>query len=323
MIYIEMARDEIHGAGSWSFSNCIWAPTKTKNGRAWPFWTKIGEVQKGDVVLHLRGAPPDAGFVGYSTVSENGFETSQRPPAPGEWGYADRFYRADLSHFTAFDQPVNVRNLFAARQRELVAYFEKNKQRKKEKRNLFYVKQGGRLQCQNGAYLSEAEGELLTALFGDGEPIVAPRTKQPAMSVATGTQLAQIQRRVGQGDFSREVKRLYQYRCCFPGCAVADTRFLVGAHIARWGDNKKLRGHMGNGLCLCLMHDKAFETGMFTLDKNSRVFVNPKEKDSSIWRDLMRHHGQTIVLAEGVTLLEEALHEHWQRIGIKPIFPRR
>jgi predicted restriction endonuclease len=116
-----------------------------------------------------------------------------------------------------------------------------------------------------------------------------------------------------------KVKDLYGNKCCFPGCSVSDVRFLVGSHIARWSDNEKLRGLMGNGLCLCLMHDKAFEVGLFTLDQFYKVFVNPNElgSKSEIVKELISHQGQQIRLA-GVLPLEDALLEHWIRTGVEP-----
>ncbi len=66
MIYLEMSRDETHGGGTWSFPNCVWAPTHKKGGGAWPFWSKVFQVREGNTVLHLQGITPHARFVGYS-----------------------------------------------------------------------------------------------------------------------------------------------------------------------------------------------------------------------------------------------------------------
>ena len=51
--------------------------------------------------------------------------------------------------------------------------------------------------------------------------------------------------------------------------------FLLAPHIARWSDNEQFRGHMGTGFCFCLIHDKAFEVGLYTIHKLFAVFVNP------------------------------------------------
>lgn len=319
MIFIEMARDEAHGGGTWAFPNCVWAPTEKRGGGAWPFWSKVLIVKEGDTVIHLRGVPPKANFVGYSIASGDGFETSRRPPVPKDWEFAEKFYRADLSRFTPFHQSVNLNELFSVRQSELEEYLDRNKARGPEKLNLFYVIQANRLQCLNGAYLSDADEELLISLFGSGSTISAPGKSSAVVSVETGSQIATIRSRLGQTKFSKEIKKLYANRCCFPGCPVSDSRFLVASHIARWSDNEELRGQLGNGLCFCLVHDKAFEIGIFTLDDQFRVFVNPKERhaDSPIVRELISRQGQQISLAKNVPL-EDALLEHWIRVDIEP-----
>ena len=116
MIYLEMARDEAHGGGTWAFTNCVWAPTEKRGGGSWPFWSKVLHVREGDTIIHLRGVPPKASFVGYSIASGTGFETGRRPPNPGAWDYAEKFYRADLSAFTPFHQPINLTEVFSIRQ---------------------------------------------------------------------------------------------------------------------------------------------------------------------------------------------------------------
>jgi hypothetical protein len=258
--------------------------------------------------------------VGYSTASGDGFQTTRRPPDPGEWNYAEAFYRADLTGFTPFQQPISLSQVFRTRVAELEAYFENNKNRVQDKTNVFFVKQSGRLQCLNGAYLSDVDEELLTVLFGNSTGLTASDSGAVIVSVATGSQISTIRARLGQSRFSDEIKKLYGNHCCFPGCDISDPRFLVGAHIARWSDNEALRGDMGNGLCLCLIHDKAFEVGLYTLDEHLGIFVNPRDRESSsiIVQDLLKNEGEKI-LASKVPPLVDALLEHWIRIGIDPI----
>ena len=321
MIYLEMSRDEQHGGGTWGFTNCVWAPTEKKgDGGRWPFWEKVLQVREGDIVIHLRGKPPNAFFVGYSVASGDGFRTTKRPPDPGEWGYAEAFYRADLTGFTPFHQPINLGDVFRESGKALEEYFEANKISGAEKANLFYVKQSERLQCLNGAYLSDLNDELLTLLFGDSELQKEGRSGKQIVSVETGSQISSIRTRLGQACFSEEIKRLFGNRCCFPGCDVSDSRFLVGSHIARWSDNEQLRGQLGNGLCLCLMHDKAFEIGLYTLDEHSAIFINPRdaETSSTVLRGLLANQGQKILITR-IPVLTDALLEHWIRVDIDPI----
>lgn len=319
MIYLEMSRDEAHGGGSWAFPNCVWSPSKTKDGGSWVFWEKILQVREGDTVIHLRGIHPDANFVGFSIASSDGFETTSQPPNRKESYQPSSFFRANLTEFTPFHQPINLSKIFLIRKKELEAYFEKNRNLGASKLRIFYVKQRGRLQCLNGAYFSEVDEELLNILFGDDTQIVAPSEGSSVVSISTGTQISTIRSRLGQSKFSSSIKELYNNHCCFPGCQVSDPRFLIGSHIARWSDNVKLRGELGNGLCFCLVHDKAFEMGLFSLDQQFKIFVNPKEATSNsiIVKEIQQHQGEQISLAP-VRPLDDALLEHWIRTGIEP-----
>jgi putative restriction endonuclease len=120
--------------------------------------------------------------------------------------------------------------------------------------------------------------------------------------------------RLGQADFSAAVLRNYGHRCCFPGCAVTDRRFLVGSHIARWADAEHMRGSVANGLCLCLTHDRAFELGLFTLDEGFRVTIPTAgacEFGSTYVEPFI---GKTITLGK-IHPADEALLAHWERVG--------
>lgn len=320
MAFLEMARNPAHGGRGWAFTDCVWSPTRKRDGREWPFWKKILDIEEGDIVLHLRGVPPNAAFVGYSVASGDGYKSDQRPPDPGEWNFAESFFRADLSGFSPFAAPVLLKDVFESHRETLEDYFHRNQQKGRKRLNLFYVLQAGRIQCLNGAYLSDLDEELFGVLFGD--VLDSPKKTHPASDthVPTDTQLAYVNRRIGQQRFSEQIKQLYKFKCCFPGCEVDHPRFLIGAHIARWSDNQALRGDLSNGLCLCLMHDKAFECGAFTLDDESCVFVNPdfKPTDSRFIREISQAHGKAIRLFD-IRPNPDALLEHWERVGIDPI----
>lgn len=166
--------------------------------------------------------------------------------------------------------------VFESRRDELLAYHRRHSPAKSENgRLLFFVSQAGRLQCQNGAYLSEVDSELAQILFGesldgaivDGEGLT---------DLVTGEQAGGILSRIGQEQFSRSVRQNYGGQCCFPECKVDDRELLVAAHIARWADAPKLRGSIANGFCFCALHDRAFEAGYFTVTADGTVFVDPE-----------------------------------------------
>jgi hypothetical protein len=318
-MYIEMSRDPSHGGGTWGFTNCVWSPTRKRDGHTWAYWEKINSAKEGDIVFHLRGKQPDASFIGFSYVSGNGFITNKRPPQPGEWNFSQQFFRADLTNFTPFHKPINLRSIFEHKQKELTQYFTKNKS-DEDKKNLFFVIQNGQLQCLNGAYFSDLDEELFDILFDIDIPRTEVRESKQLISIETSTQLSIINSRIGQSAFSEAIKKQYNRRCCFPGCNIDDERLLVASHIARWSDNEALRGNLGNGLCFCILHDKAFEIGIFTLDDQYRIFVNPREISNINWlvQHLVDAQGTQIKLAQ-IRPLDDALLEHWTRVDIDPI----
>ena len=109
--------------------------------------------------------------------------------------------------------------------------------------------------------------------------------------------------------------------CCFPQCQVSESQFLVGAHIARWVDVPSLRGRTDNGLCLCLIHDKAFEIGMYTLDASGTVVINPKYQTSApnslFQTSIYPFNGHEAELGS-IRPSGTALRHHWERIQVSP-----
>jgi hypothetical protein len=204
-------------------------------------------VKAGDPVLHLRDDTRHNGFfVGYSLAEQDGYETSERPPSPGEWGYSPAFYRASLTGYTPFPQPLSMKVLFDTYDTQLRDYIERNsKLPDVQRRTLFCVIQGGELQRQNGGYLTEVDEELENLLLGTIAQQPTAEVGQPDTNVTTGVVVRALQARVGQREFSERVRANYGDRCCFPDCDISDDNFLAGSHIARWADIPELRGRGG------------------------------------------------------------------------------
>jgi len=302
----------------------LWSPVRKQGtGTKWAFWETLLGVRAEDSVLHLKGIGEDAGIVGFSTAERDGFETSERPPEGGQWSYARRFYRVLLKDYTAFPKPIPLRELFSQQDAALRGYFYRNRAKPAgQKRRLFYVLQGGRIQCLNGAYLSEVDEELAGILLGpDYSSEEPPASRPPVVHVKTGERIQELRTRVGQKIFSDNVRANYNHRCCFPECSVAEREFLRAAHVARWADAPELRGIVSNGVCLCLMHDKAFEEGFFTITGDLRVAVNRDNRAAmrSAWcaEYVLPYDGQ-VIRRGPVAISEEALRRHWERIGFRP-----
>lgn len=319
-MWLEMSKDSAHGGPGWAFTECLWSPTHKNPSGSWSFWELLKRVRKGDTVFHLRGKSPRAAFVGYSIADSDGYQTQDRPPMPGQWAYATSFYRVPLTGFVPFSDPIPLGQVFSEHDTKLREYFAKNKSvPRRLQENIFFVVQAGRLQCLNGAYLSKFGEELGNIILGPRFGGGPTQANGVAISARTGDQIAQVKLRLGQDVFSANVRQNYGYQCCFPGCGVAEDRFLVGAHIARWSDARELRGDTSNGLCFCLFHVRAFEIGLFTLTDQFRVAVNSMRLADSRWaqENIAPHDGELIALGMIKPALQ-SLHQHWERIGYLP-----
>jgi putative restriction endonuclease len=331
MLWLEMSRDRTHGGGSWDFSLSLWSPSRKESntgapGTRWGFWDTGLKVRAGDSVLHLRGKDEKAAFVGFSAAETDGFETKERPPEPGRYSYADSFHRVLLKDFSAFPTPISLPDVFAQQDTVLRNYFTTNHDKpKRQKRRLFYVIQAGRLQCLNGAYLSEVDDELASILLGSDYSSGTDSSRPSIIDVQTGERIKELRVREGQQRFSDNVRGNYSGRCCFPQCPIVEQQFLIGAHIARWADVPHLRGNVSNGLCFCLMHDKAFEKGLFTITKDYRIAVNKTHNVvlNSDWcaESLLPFDSQAISCG-AILPLEEAIKLHWTRTGFTPLHER-
>ena len=92
------------------------------------------------------------------------------------------------------------------------------------------------------------------------------------------TREAIVQQRIKQNFFRRAVLASYRGRCCISG--VSDSRLLVASHIVPWSADKANRLNPSNGLCLSPIHDKAFDSYLFTLSDDWHVVLSERIKAS-------------------------------------------
>lgn len=325
MLWLEMTRNPILGGGEWSLTKSLWSPKYKKAGETegretWGFWETLLAVKSGDQVLHLTGKGVAAAIIGCSTAVGDGHEIKSKPPRGGDWGYASILYRVVLRDFVSFENPIMLHELFSTREKMLREYFIANREKERDqKKRVFFVIQGGRLQCQNGAYLSEVDDRLAEIIL-DQDTLpdsVAASLQHTPSSVRTSEVIAALKVRVGQTKFSRAVRDNFNSKCCMPDCPIDDDVFLVGAHIARWADNPLMRGSIRNGLCLCLNHDRAFERGYFGINSNMEVMLNFSIIKNESWAmDFLKSASGKAISSGILSPSVEAFSEHRSRIGL-------
>ncbi|MBN1993546.1 MAG: HNH endonuclease [Anaerolineae bacterium] len=79
--------------------------------------------------------------------------------------------------------------------------------------------------------------------------------------------------RLGQRFFRESIMANYHQRCCI--CGIPIPELLIASHIIPWTDREDLRLNLCNGLCLCALHDRAFDRGFLTIDAGYTVVISP------------------------------------------------
>lgn len=111
-----------------------------------------------------------------------------------------------------------------------------------------------------------------------------------------------IKTRVGQYFFRMSVLSAYRNRCCITGIYLPEV--IIASHIKPWkvSDKKTERTNPCNGLSLNALHDKAFDRGLITLDKNYRIvnsgLLKNVEIDEETQNWLSSYEGKEIILPD-------------------------
>lgn len=121
--------------------------------------------------------------------------------------------------------------------------------------------------------------EYLLGKHGIKEPTPHEVDDKLALTDFTGeTRQVLVQQRIKQNFFRRAVLSGYRGRCCIS--RLSDARLLVASHIVPWSDDKANRLNPSNGLCLSAIHDKAFDSHLFSLTDDWRVVLSANLKAS-------------------------------------------
>ncbi len=121
--------------------------------------------------------------------------------------------------------------------------------------------------------------------------------------------------RVGQNFFRRSVLSAYDYRCCITGLTIP--KLLVASHIVPWRIDKTNRLNPSNGLCLSVLHDKAFDIGILTISDDMTITVSKKCADNDdpfFISALLSYDGKSIFLPKKFSPFAEFLSYHREHI---------
>lgn len=80
--------------------------------------------------------------------------------------------------------------------------------------------------------------------------------------------------------FRNAVLTSYDNRCALTGLAVP--QLLIASHIIPWSENEERRADPTNGLCLNVLHDKAFDRHLITFDEDYRLVISKALKSGDL-----------------------------------------
>jgi len=112
------------------------------------------------------------------------------------------------------------------------------------------------------------ESQQIRARLGASTPETTQTFRLPeGVTERQGT----TKQRVYQDFFRRSVLASYDSFCCVCQCDLP--MLLVASHIVPWSVDEKNRLNPENGFCLCLLHDGAFDSGLFTVTESFTICV--------------------------------------------------
>jgi predicted restriction endonuclease len=127
--------------------------------------------------------------------------------------------------------------------------------------------------------------------------------------------IALVAVRVRQAFFRRSILSAYSNRCCVTGLSIP--RLLVASHIVPWSVDAKNRLNPSNGLCLSVLHDKAFDAGLLTVNDDMTIQISKKglrRKDDFFASSIMAYEGKAIAVSKKFRPDKEFLKYHRNHI---------
>ena len=124
------------------------------------------------------------------------------------------------------------------------------------------------------------ESETSAAEIEKKPVAVRAQVQTDIANIPQGQEREQIVKvRVNQSFFRRAVLSAYHYRCCITG--LNETGLLNASHIMPWSKNERARLNPHNGLCMNILHHRAFDLGLMTITPNGEIKISRQLRASA------------------------------------------
>jgi len=122
--------------------------------------------------------------------------------------------------------------------------------------------------------------------------------------------------RINQSFFREMILASYRTRCAV--CSLPKPELLVASHIVPWSLNVSLRMNPKNGICMCVLHDKAFDKGLLSIADDYRILLSNTLKklpnEVSVQRGFIVYEGNLITLPDRFIPDKEFIRFHRENI---------
>lgn len=128
-----------------------------------------------------------------------------------------------------------------------------------------------------------------------------------------------VKTRVNQELFRRVIIGNYYHSCAI--CGLNIPSLLIASHILKWSDKKEERLNPENGICLCNLHDRAFELGYLGIKSDYKIIISESVHvvaDKNTLNALFtRHNNQQIILPDKFYPNKDFLDLHFNQSFIR------
>jgi len=274
-VWIEKTKeDHEHGGEGWEYGTCLWSPNTSKIG------TKIYELMKQpkveDRVLHFYRVKGKFYFHGTSVVLQECKTTKERPPFPGDWDWANEFYRIELTSFKKNKNLIGITELAKKHALEI-----------KEEIDNFSPKyypfnndpRGVRL--AEGNYLSSCTETLYNLLRNYSELEKVKDIEKFNVPPGKTERKGLVTCRVSQGWYRRKLIEKWNNRCAVTG--FDNEKILIASHIVPWSESSdKERNDVENGILLSPDLDGLFDRHLISFNNKGEIVISQNLKDTDL-----------------------------------------
>ena len=125
--------------------------------------------------------------------------------------------------------------------------------------------------------------------------------------------------RINQNFFREMILASYRSRCAV--CSLPKANLLIAAHIIPWSINILLRMNPRNGICMCVLHEKAFDKGLITISNDYNLLVSDTLKrlsdEIAVKRGFLVYEGIEVRLPDRFIPDKKFLEFHQNNIFIR------